>query len=319
MKRFIILLAVGALSLTACSKTETLEESPPKLIKFDTSVGKQTKNIVEGEVYPENINFRIWAFLKAQGEADYNYTTPFMEDTEIEKFDYGWVTKKDFYYWPVYGKLKFVAYSPYYIRPPTYSVSEGLKFVDISPYDGNASSFTDVDFMYTEDGSATDKTITDAPVGLLFKHALTQVRFTARTTLSDAVFVIKDIRVGEIKDVGTFQTLPTPQWSDLKSLDEELDWYVMFQGAETIDNTEQQVGLPLLYIPQPVDGMEVKIKYEVTYNGVTEQANKTIALSGDPWKMNQKIKYALTFSMNEVTFIPTINDWTIEADSPLAN
>lgn len=317
MKCKIILYALFALLTFGCTETERMEEQVKKPITFDASVGKQTRYIVDGEVYPEDLNFGIWAFLKAQGEADYNYDTPFMYDTEIEKFDYGWVTKEDYYYWPVYGKLKFVAYSPYDIGTPTYSATEGLKFTDVSPYEGDAHSFQDVDFMYTEDASATDKTISDAPVGLLFKHALAQVRFTAMTTQTDAVFTIKELKIGEIKDVGTFQTLPTPQWGDLKSSDEQLNWFAMFEGSKTIGSTEEQVGFSLLYIPQPVAGMRVKIKYDVTYNGVTESVNKTFALSGSPWEMNQKIKYALNLSINEITFTPTINDWTSATEVPV--
>ena len=217
MKKYFILAAAAILTIAACSKNEadTTAYEQAKVINFNTVANKATKAPITGSTYKyTDPAFGVFAWYLASGDwntaAANSTAVSYMNDVEI-RFD----DSKDIwaphngandetaafvnYYWPLQGKLTFIAYSPKSAADATFS-NAGL--LTLTNFTVNTTVSQQVDLLYSaiaanktqnesyyvddEEGTENDKNSETAVTGgtsgvnIIFKHALAQVIFKAK-------------------------------------------------------------------------------------------------------------------------------------------
>ena len=202
MKKLFFLAVAAVAVLAACTKNnadKTAYENS-RVINFNTVANKATKAPITGTTYSYNCPaFGVFAYYLASGnwstsEAN-SSAVSYMNDVEISFNDTKdiWVPSST-YYWPLEGKLTFIAYSPKSAATAAFSNAGVLTLTNFTV----ASTVADqVDLLYSS--IAADKTQNedyyedadndkdsetaegDKGVNIKFKHALSQVVFQAKT------------------------------------------------------------------------------------------------------------------------------------------
>ena len=247
MKKFFFLAAAALVALAACTKNDIDETSvKDREIRFNTVANKATKAPITGTTYSYNCPaFGVFAYYLASGnwstsEAN-SSAVSYMDDVEISFNDTKdiWVPSASTYYWPLEGKLTFIAYSPKSAATATFSNAGVLTLTNFTV----ASTVADqVDLLYSaiaadknqnEDyyqDSDNDKDSHlpaasghgegDMGVNIKFKHALAQVIFKAKAADdvydADMSFKVNSITVNAAS-TATSMTVTNPTEGQLAS------------------------------------------------------------------------------------------------------
>ena len=242
MKKYFIIAAAAIAAMAACSKVETVENTPDTLINFTVVNHLQQTKATAGLTYPTTVPFGTFAWWTqnswaSTADAD-KQTFAFMDNQEIQHTNNQWLPTTA-YYWTKTGKITFASYSPYitaataaskgYSAVPAYDVTNGFLFTDYTIVDG-----TDVDLMYANlavdctkttntDGTAvTDDSTPEgnyAGVPTVFNHALCQIGFEFRAigrknpNVSDIKIVLTDVDILNIDNKGTFTQAAATKWA----------------------------------------------------------------------------------------------------------
>lgn len=202
MKKFFFLAVAAIVALAACTKSEADKNAYERnrVINFNTVANKATKAPITGTTYSYDCpSFGVFAYYLAEGNWNFaaanSSAVSYMEDVEVSFNDTKdiWVPSST-YYWPLQGKLNFIAYSPYDAADATFT-NAGL--LTLSNFTVNTTVANQVDLLYSS--VANDKTQNEAyyvdsansknsetadedkGVNIKFKHALAQVIFKAKT------------------------------------------------------------------------------------------------------------------------------------------
>ena len=173
MKKIFILAAVTAIALTACTKTETTAVSEGNLIKFDNAfVG----NVTKADMTKSSLT-SFWVY--GGYDASSNYVKVF-DGTEVNNAN-GTCTSTATAYW-VNGKAyEFAAYSDgnTSLDNVTFTASENK--LSISGYEAGKN-----DLIAATKSVPAVTAATQGPVEFSFKHLLSKVKFTFRTSMADS-------------------------------------------------------------------------------------------------------------------------------------
>ena len=302
MKKFFFLAVAAVIALAACTKNnaDTTAYQQGKVINFNTVANKATKAPITGTYYTHDLApFGVFAYYLASGDwstsSDNTSAASYMNDVEV-RFNtskYIWAphdgTTFVNYYWPLQGKLTFIAYSPKAAADAEFSTEGELT---LKNFEVNTTVASQVDLLYSAlnanktqnesiytDGSGTANSNTvanggsgegDMGVNIKFKHALSQIIFKAQaaTEVYDAgmSFKINNITVNAAKTADEMSvTNPTDvqlasaitTWTNPKTM---TDFEV--RGADFPNDTEATgsanflgktlsaaIGDPLLMIP----------------------------------------------------------------------
>lgn len=196
MKKLVFaVLAIGAMA--ACTKVSVQHEQTGE-ISFQPVAAMATKAAVDGPEYPEDLNFRVWAWWGGAEASDTPayaaYSTVYINQGEFQnKSDGNWggwdssQGKAQPYYWPTTGSLVFAGFSPanatgtfgYDLQKKTFTATNYVQSNDISKTH---------DLMWFDAGEsyASNLGTKEAPVGIpaVFHHALSWLTF--RFNLKDA-------------------------------------------------------------------------------------------------------------------------------------
>ena len=202
MKKFFFLAAAAIVALAACTKNNIdVDSIEGRVINFNTVTGKATKAPISGTTYSYNYPaFGVFAYYLASGNwntsAANSSAVSYMEDVEVAFDDVKDIwAPSSIYYWPLEGKLTFIAYTPKTAATATFS-NAGL--LTLSDYTLNTTVADQVDLMYSAiaadkdqnesyyldstNGKNSEATTTkDKGVNIQFKHALSQIIFKAKT------------------------------------------------------------------------------------------------------------------------------------------
>jgi hypothetical protein len=302
------------------------EEQSQVPIAFSASIGKSTK--ANPSAFPTSSTFGVNAYFKTQsGNYQFEDDGLYFKNLLVSNSSGVW-KGNDIYYWPPTGNLKFVAYSPYNKASLGYESAKGVKLSNFTQ-DATAS----MDLMYAETG---DLTTTSSPVPLIFNHALTQLYFTIQTAQHGFTFKIKELSLKKLYYKGEFVSKPSPVWTMVGTNDAN---YTVYSGSGVLisygkdygddshgdpdDNTSYVFSTRLFVVPQEVTAVQLYIKYDLMVLNTVNLADqeKTITLTGSPWLPNQLVEYAISISQSnvpEITYTPTITDWTAETEKPIA-
>lgn len=317
LKYFTILAVLG---LTACTQNEI---DTPELneVGFNAVVRKNTKAIITGGTFTENLKFKVWGYYTQKGDFSDVATDAapnFMKGVEISYLagEAKWRNATNHYYWPNQGKVGFYAFYPE-TTVPAFTWNTGATIADyaISP------NTQETDLMYAYNVGPEQ-----AALPMVFNHALSQIEFRYQTndTYADATVKINSITFKNVDLTADFNqnnSLATPiaGWSKNTDQTSDYSYYAQTSAAavETAQGTPAATyGAPLLFIPQTAATADVVFTVsmlntddiEYTFNIALNPATANNAAATE-WQMGKKYIYTLNFKLDEINFAPSINDW----------
>lgn len=252
MKNLILLTAV-ALAATACSDHDELKvPSDANAILFGTSVQVETKAVVSGTNIPGNEKIGIYALTDASTPAW--AASNEMDNTEATSNGSGGLDYSPLKTYTEDNIYNFYAYYPY-----TAAASGGDGIV--TPAIGSAPTLkvtlaktpdAQADYMYAEPIENYKRTATESgkTQKLLFKHALTQVRFKFKNTETANKVSIVSLQITD-KDKGTMN-ISNGTWSNTSATGSSGNTFTLYQptvskeieAASTFDIPKQLMLFP---------------------------------------------------------------------------
>ena len=355
MKKFLITAATALVALACTQNIVAPETFEGREINFNTVTRLATKAPITGTTYSYNCpSFGVFAWYLASGNwntaAANSSAVSYMDDVEISFDDTKdiWVPE-DTYYWPLQGKLTFIAYSPKSAASATFSNAGVLTLtnftvsttvadqVDLLYSSIAADKSQNEDYYEDSDNSKDSETAEgDKGVNIKFKHALSQVIFKAKTAddVYDAglSFKVDSISVNAAS-TATSMTVTNPTDAQLASAittwnspSSNLDFDARVTAFPEAANTyltktlSDPIGDALLMIPVTAFAAtdpSVTIKY--TLYRLSDNQNlgsKKVTIKFDDiddvvtnWEAGKKYVYNLTIDLQKIYFNPTITDW----------
>lgn len=217
----LILLATVALVAASCSDDDGLQDGPSKnnTILFGTSVQVETKAPVTGTNIPDGEKVGIYALTHATTPAW--AATNLMDNVSATSNGSGGLEYSDLKEYTNDNLHNFYAYYPYTV---TATGDDGV----VAPDAGKAPTLkvtlaktpdAQTDYMYAKPIEKYKRTADEATAGtiqkLVFKHALTQIRFKFKNTETANKVSIVNIQVKD-KDKGTM-SITDGTWSALSA------------------------------------------------------------------------------------------------------
>lgn len=255
MKNLILLTAV-ALASTACSDHDELKvPSDANAITFGTTVQVETKAVVSGTNIPSNEKIGIYALTHASTPAW--ATENEMDNIEATSNGSGGLDYSPIKTYTENNIYNFYAYYPYTaadpsgdgIKDPTAGTSPKLQVTLAKTPDAQA------DYMYAEPIVGYVRTEAETTAGnmqkLVFKHALTQVRFKFKNTEESNKVSIVSIKVTD-KDKGTMD-ITNGTWSNTSETADNGNTFTFYQPAgmqEVAEKTSYDVPGQLMLFPK---------------------------------------------------------------------
>lgn len=336
-KVFVFAAAVAALA--SCAKNEVALTPAAEKSEISYNVAPRTKGLSDTQSDFDKANvFASWAYYLPKGKnwdansadaQDYivNSTISYQAGTNT------WKETGKSYYWPKDGgSLTFFAYS---------LNKANLDLVDsAAPDPVTTCGFTctadggiqgminldvnkNTDFLVADiakDKTASVKTYSYNGVPTLFRHRLSRVACTVAKAenYQNKKFELTSINFLKVSHFGTYAQLPTESIAAGTTLADENytdDTQLITTTATAVDKENI-----VIYMPQSfADNTDAKIevKYTITTtvgdNEVKEECTFTKSLKDifpNNWEMGKKYTVNLTFSLNEITWDPAVEDWT---------
>lgn len=342
MKKMLFCAAMSAIVLIGCTKSESIDTPKGTPISFYSYVGKirPTKGTPLSS-FTENTTGGLVAY--ADITTDYNTPDPKVNNVKLVSTGVGFepVTLVE---WPATGKLNFFAYAPYEDKTNLNFVAGNGTTPPSLTYTVPTAVASQVDVMVAEPQKEKDATSNSGSVALPFHHALTQVKFSAKTaadysiTSPTATFKVKSVTVKSALSSGAITLnlaiAPVkPVWTNLATA---ADFAIGLKdgAAVDVDNKGALTALcaangMLMMLPQTLSN---DIKVELVFDKTIGTANavevkKIFTLNKaivnqtpiTEWEPNKIINYVFSLSASEISFTGTITGWDtvggeIEAD-----
>lgn len=316
MKTITIFAAMAAFAMVSCNKTDDGVPPVQNEIGFGVEMAKPSKASIENGIYPTDETFGIFAYALTDNKkwaTDKASAATLIDNVEISYQSNMWKATTGKYYWPNDSKssVTFIAYSPKNFTwdgtpiPASYNLanSAGLTFTDFE-------TDTETDLMYADE--RVDK---QGPylggLNLVFKHALTNIFFTAETVenYTGITYTIQSIRVVDVATKGTFNAQPTPSWT----VGPDLGFFEPYSGPGMVITATNsgKIGNNLLMVPQDASGVTVEVVYTISGTNIaSETVTSILQLDGQTWEINQRIEYIIVIEMSEIIYNPTVTIYT---------
>ena len=369
MKKFFSLAAAALVAIAACTKNN-VDRVNDRLINFNTVANKATKAPISGTTYTfECPSFGVFAWYLASG----NWSTSAANSSAVEYMGTGsplatpvevaWNETKDIwaptstYYWPLEGKLTFIAYSPYNAATATFSNAGVLT---LTGFTVNSTVASQVDLMYSAvaaDKSQNESYYTDSGnsknsetaegdkgVNIQFKHALAQIIFKAKAAdevYDDGLsFKVNSITVNAASTAASM-TVSNPAtdqapasittWNNPGT---NVDFAVRSTAFPEAANTyltktlSDPIGDPLLMIPVTAfAGTNPSVTVNYTLYRLSDNqslGSKPVTIYFDDiddvvtsWEAGKKYEYDLTIDLQKIYFTPSIINWVDGGAQPV--
>ncbi|MEG0162890.1 MAG: fimbrillin family protein [Mucinivorans sp.] len=321
MKKILFFAAIAAAAMTSCSQNDLKNQQQTKSITFDNAyIGKAAKGApVTGISFADGATIGVYGMNTT---ASINM----MENQEITRNAGVWT------YSPVqfYAKdviYSFTAYAPY---NKNLSIATGT----LPSYSVSTEIASQVDLMYTQEAATTtwDGKAESTPkeVQFVFKHALSQVKFSAKTVGDySALYTVKvtGVTIEGVNSVGTL-TLASgawDAWGTPAAYTQSVNNVVITNKVAQLANADGNV---LMLIPQAwTADLNVKINLDVTAivegGGNPEKAGVKVVTATIPaskWMRNAIYNYQMSLDLSTILDMkpivfgdPTIESWTSES------
>lgn len=314
MKVSFILIILVTVFLVACSEDD--ETRVVHQIGFKTvSLNGSKANVfgVIGSTYSEFEHFGVYSFHKVNGVWD---EITYMDSVDISKVGTEWKSADTVYLWPGLGDLTFACYSPYEFGNGrvTADKEEGIRFFGFE-----APTYPDYQIDLMAADLIKGAKYSGNPVSVVFKHLLSQIRFTVATkenyvdTNIDSI-IINSLKIKELKTKADYNVSDSAAWSNHSgaTVYRVLD----VDSVVNLDKTVKTISSPLLVIPQNASDYKwdtdkdiVEIRYTTVFeNGIKETQTKYLGTETE-WKKGYIYNYNIVFGQKEITFTPEVNPW----------
>lgn len=330
-KKFLI--PIVALVLVSCAKNETLRPADSHLSEITFNVAPKTKaDDAHGhKSFDSNNMFVSWAYYLAPGKtwptdvasAELYINGAKIKNTNPTGTDGIWKCADKNYYWPKGGgSLTFFAYS---LNKANVDLTGAHSYIHCDAEYGILANLDlkadpNTDFLVAE--VAANKTQNETEhfvngVPTLFKHKLSKVAFTVKANYyENKSFTLKSIAFDKIVyflAYGQVRNTYTP------GTDKYSPNYT--STVLPITTTKQNVTVEdnYIFIPQKfADDALIVVTYDITttvpgHPDVVETAVvKKVKLNSkftDGWEPGKKYTVDLTFSLDEITWDPAVEDW----------
>ena len=344
MKKSFLLAAFAGILLAGCTSDEQTEVATSRTdnpIVFNSPIVNAQTRAVAGEQpvngkYSTSESFHVYGVWSASDLVTWEAATKYM-DTDVKykensttdiKQNY-WASDVT-YYWPKVGNLSFAAYSP---AECSGRKSYGPTGLTIANFEIEGTTANQYDLMYSErslnrtsssQSGSSGTTTYKSGVDIQFKHALSSIKFQAKTSVdySNTIIRIKKIEIGGTYYKGTFNETVTdgasytssPSWN----VDNDIitSNYVAFENetGTTINNTARPVqSNDVILLPQTLpDGAQFTITYTIqsqSSNEITQTATQTIKVLTPTWEMGKRYTYTIVFTLHQIFFTPEVSAW----------
>lgn len=352
MKKFFLLAALASIALASCVKNEPAKFDSQKEITFTTpvlAVPTKTQEIPGTDYLSSSPSFGVYGWYVAGATYVADDATAYMHNVEV-KYDSSinkdddtgtgaWISD-DAYYWPKQGSITFDAYSPYSIN--TLVTGDKTNGLTITGFGVTNVLDDQVDLLYST--RAYDKTSSKGTtndrydgVDIVFNHALSVVKFTARTAADYSPTTT--IKVTKIQIVDALTKATFEQHVDNSAKNDAPVWVgytadkATFTSLDTsegsataLSETAEDRGVSMIVLPQDFtvstklyieyyiktgSSAPIKQTFEISLNdsgfSYTE-GGSSVTVTG--WEIGKRYTYNLVIGLDKIYFAPSVTDWT---------
>lgn len=324
--------------LTACEKTEIVSNGEAQEISFVAVNKVATKVPVDGTTFDQYDNMQVAAYI-ISGPVD-NGKGNFFDKTKFSKSGNTWVGDPA-RYWPLTtSTINFLAVTETGGRVNNTEVTfDDTNYASgaLVILSGNAS-LNQNDLMYAAGQQTHTQGSAYEAVPMIFKHALSWINFTVKTTNSTdkVTIVVNSIKLNEASYNGTLTLTNnnynynlsssttddvTAKWSDYNVTNSVVvpnENGTDSAPALLLTNNAQLFGNGLLVVP---DGYAKSFTINYTLaqgDGTANTYDYTYELpefETSPWEMAKKYFYNINITLSEIEITPSITDWDVTSTS----
>ena len=359
----LILAAAALVVLASCTKSNVDPVNTAKTegdeIGFNAVTQKATKAIITGATYAHGNVFQVWGWQSAAGDfsefaedAESNFMTnlPISWTGGRDSRDEAWRNADNYYYWPFTGKISFLAIHPSTVAPTStgWDETNDKPKASISNYTITPGSNEDVDLMFASNAGTRNSVIVngDGMMGMVFKHALSQIEIKVKTDAdysADVAFDVESVTFHNIDLSGTVAYgNDAISWSANDTQTQNWVYYntkYSEQYAENdepvyVSNVAKVYGAAKVNIPQPANfnasildpghakynaedaiattitiGYSMKQTGSAKITGTVNIADPFLSVVDNKWEAGKKYNYIINFRLNEILFNPSVTDW----------
>lgn len=229
-------------------------------------------------------------------------------------------TYKPVKYWSPAGHIDFLAYAPF-------DSNQKLKESSKLDFTVNSTITAQKDLLWA---NAANKTNTDKPVTFIFKHALSRLGYTVKTsaTAEGTSITLNQITLAGSNDgaKGAFysagiidlsKTSSTDLWTNLNS-DTKLkfDWVSSNKELSSTETKNDETEY-LFVIPQnfsqkttSADALYVVVEYTISYSDQTTMKTKVYQKLEKNFEQGKAYTLNLTIGLTPIEFDATVDTWT---------
>lgn len=318
MKKSFLMLGVAAMALASCTQNEVVEYAENRAIQFDAFVNNNTRAVTE----VKNLN-NFYVFGKFGDDAS-TYGNQVYAN-ELNTTTHYWVASK-YYSFGAYangesGKIDNATFE---------AETKTLTFPSYTPDD------TKDLVVATHALQAKADVTTNDPVSLIFKHMLSQVKFTFKTTDADA-YTLKISKL-QINDAVTTATG--------KYIDGSIDWttsqsngdysYAVIEDVAVATNNYTASDVKLVIPQANTNNLTVTFEATISGGGLAQPKSSTFTANLDyiagevtgtednTWTPGYVYNYIATINGDQIDptlenqkikFTPTVTPWQNATDT----
>lgn len=316
-----ILLAVtAALAITGCSQNEEFDSPSQKAeINFSTAAVTRATAMITDDFK----QFKVYGYAHT-GE----FTTETESKTLVEGIfnkseDKKWSEKdSNKFYWPSEGNVTFFGYSPVAETGTTYTAPGSSKGYPTIVYTVNDDIASQSDFLVAD--KTGDGTTNIDGISLGFKHALTQIAFKLKGSDANVNYVVTEVALKGINNVGTYKWEKKLWENTSGSKDYAIDLTssaIAFEGEATATDLVGDDKI-LMLIPQAPNSAKIEVAYTATdkTTGVVYNSTpKTVDVPNAQWGVSQRIVFTIALTPGKIMNISgevADNGWTDRDPQP---
>lgn len=304
--------------LGACSSSDEPAADPSVPVGF--SVQTETRAAVTGTTLPDGSHFKVWGGYNGNNVFDGREVTKTASGCTYTGTEY-WVPGKTYNFHAVY---------PAELPDGARLTVAGDGTVSVSNFDCSATGDAAVDLMTASAPNikADEIIASPNPVGLTFRHLLSNISFVFANELTGYAAEVTDISFSiQVKGDYNSSTEPSP-WTTLGAI-------TLYPAAApaaaplTVAKGLSVTSDPALVIPQSNTG--VNVTFTVTIRKIIDEATgstmtvvkrftSSLATTDGEWKMGQRYEYKATLTdelmemdgLTQITLVVKITDWSVE-------
>lgn len=333
MKKYLLIAATACVALAACTKNEVRPVSADQEITFKT-IGTKA-----AEAYGMSNTFRTWAYLHADDYAKDIDNQLYLGGDKGLVISYDgteWRNADNKYYWPKNEeKLSFYSYA---LNSSTNTLTAGTVScsfetgVMVTDYDIEKNK--NVDFLVADvakNKKANETQHQDGEgntwakgVPTVFRHKLSNVAFTikAAEAYANKTFELQSITLINVTKVANYIQAPfsTEAWIGTSPTNIIFCGVTSFASEFVTPRANQSY-----YIPQTfLEDQKIEVVYKITTaNGTDSPAVETVTvekklneLFPNSWEIGKKYSCAITVSLDEIHWDPSVKPWVDGRSNP---